>query len=161
MAVEEELEVIERHMRERGLRWTAQRRVIARVALQTHDHFTADELLDMCKEVDRHVSRATVYRTLSMLEAAQFVEALETPEGTRRFEHVIGHEHHDHMICTRCGKIIEFRNEEIERLQRQVAEEVGFVMTSHSLKLFGICKSCIDAGAVPERPPHLDAAGQS
>jgi Fe2+ or Zn2+ uptake regulation protein/CheY-like chemotaxis protein len=68
----------------------------------------------MCREVDDNVSRATVYRTLSMLETANFVEALETPEGMRRFEHTIGHEHHDHMICTRCSKILEFRDERIE-----------------------------------------------
>jgi Fur family ferric uptake transcriptional regulator len=156
MTVEEELEVIERHMREKGLRWTAQRRVIAKVALETHDHFTADELLDMCREVDRNVSRATVYRTLSMLETANFVEALETPEGMRRFEHTIGHEHHDHMICTRCSKILEFRDEGIEQLQLEAARRAGFRMTSHSLKLFGVCAACLEGRAASE--PARDGA---
>jgi Fur family ferric uptake transcriptional regulator len=135
----DELMIIEKHMRERGYRWTSQRRLIARVALAHHDHFSAEQLLEMCRRHDRSVSRATVYRTLAMLESAGFVEGLETGDGGRKFEHVLGHRHHDHMVCTACGKIIEFYDEALERRQDVAARRRGFHIKSHSLKLFGVC----------------------
>lgn len=142
MSVQEELALIERFMKDRGMRWTSQRMLIADVALQSHAHFSADELLAMCQARDLGVSRATVYRTLSMLEAAGFVEGLDTGEGKRRFEHVLGHCHHDHMVCTQCRKIIEFHDAELERRQEVAAKKVGFEIKSHSLKLFGRCRAC-------------------
>lgn len=134
-----ELQVIEDYMRERGYRWTSQRRLIAKVALDNHNHFSADELLALCRDEDGTVSRATVYRTLAMLEQAGFVESLEVGEGGRKFEHVLGHAHHDHMVCTACGKIIEFVDATLEERQEQAAREHGFRIQSHSLKLFGVC----------------------
>jgi Fur family ferric uptake transcriptional regulator len=138
----DELEVVERYMRKQGLRWTNQRRLIAETALGTHSHFTAEELLDLCRARDQGVSRATVYRTLSMLEDAGFVEGFDTGDGGRKFEHVLGHEHHDHMVCTGCGKIIEFHDEELEQRQQLAACQQGFKITSHSLQLFGLCGAC-------------------
>ncbi len=138
----DELAVIEQYMREHGLRWTSQRQLIAQVALGEHSHFTAEELLDLCREKDRGVSRATVYRTLTMLEEAGFVEGLDTGDGGRKFEHVLGHDHHDHMVCTSCGSILEFHDEELERRQELAAKRHGFRITNHSLKLFGLCESC-------------------
>ncbi|MBK8977509.1 MAG: transcriptional repressor [Planctomycetes bacterium] len=141
MTPEEELETVERYMRERGHRWTNQRRLIADVAFGTHEHFTADELLDMCRRVDSQVSRATVYRTLAMLEEAGFVEGLDTGENGRRFEHVLGHEHHDHMLCQDCGRIVEFADPELERLKEAVAAQHGFRLVSHTLKLVVACQN--------------------
>ncbi len=141
----DELRVVEQHMRSQGLRWTPQRRLIAEMAFDTHAHFTADELLAACQQRDSGVSRATVYRTLSMLEEAGFVEGLDTGDGGRKFEHVLGHPHHDHMVCTRCGCIIEFRDDELERRQELAAERHGFRIDSHSLKLFGHCRECVSA----------------
>ncbi len=143
----EELEVVERYLRGKGRRWTPQRRLIAKIALATHAHFTAEQLLADCRRQDRGVSRATVYRTLGMLEEAGFVEGLETGDGSRRFEHTIGHAHHDHMLCTGCGTIIEFRDDELERRQEVAARRQGFRLTSHSLKLFGLCRACQARGA--------------
>lgn len=143
MGRDDELDLVERYMREQGLRWTSQRRLVAQVALRTHEHFTADELLEMCRREDKAISRATVYRTLGMLEGAGFVEGLDTGDpGGRKFEHVLGHEHHDHMICTRCGEILEFRDDELERRQELAAANRGFRITSHSLKLYGLCRAC-------------------
>ena len=138
----DELKVVEDYMREHGLRWTNQRKLIAEVAFATHDHFSAEGLLDMCRAVDERVSRATVYRTLGMLEDAGFVEGLDTGDGGRKFEHVLGHEHHDHMVCKNCGKIIEFFDAELEARQERAAAKRGFVIESHSLQLFGRCKDC-------------------
>ena len=91
----EEVLVVELAMRARGYRWTAQRRLITEVAFGNHSHFQADELLALCRKQDRGVSRATVYRTLLMLEDSGFVAGLDTGDGGRRFEHTFGHEHHD------------------------------------------------------------------
>jgi len=143
----DELQVIERYMRDKGLRWTSQRELIAQVAFDSHAHFTADELLDLCRAKDASVSRATVYRMLSMLESAGFVEGLDTGDGGRKFEHVLGHSHHDHMVCTVCGAIIEFRDDALERRQEVAASQHGFAITRHSLKLFGKCRACRESAA--------------
>ena len=108
MKLQQEQAVVEAYLRRNGFRWTSQRRLIVRLALATHDHFTAEQMLVRCQKQDPRVSRATVYRTLSVLEEAGFVEGLDTGDGSRRFEHVLGHEHHDHMVCEQCGEIFEF-----------------------------------------------------
>lgn len=130
------------HFRQRGCRWTAQRRLIVRTAFATHDHFTADELLERSRAHDRRVSRATVYRTLAVLEAAGFVDGLDTGAGGRRFEHVLGHAHHDHMVCTACGTIVEFRDDALEARQEVAARRHGFAIERHSLRLYGRCRRC-------------------
>lgn len=147
-ALEREVDVVEKHMRSHGLRWTNQRRLIARVALRNHSHFTADELLALCQREDNGVSRATVYRTLAMLEQAGFVAALEVGTGGKLYEHVLGHEHHDHMVCTACGAIIEFVDEPLERRQNLVAKRLGFEIQSHSLRLYGVCAEHARTGKV-------------
>ena len=150
MEPSDELAIIERYMREKGMRWTTQRHTIARVAMSTHSHFTAEELLEMCRKEDRGISRATVYRTLGMLEDANFIEGLNTGDGSRRFEHVLGHEHHEHMVCRKCGEILEFVDERLEAMKRAIAVQHGFLMTNHSLRIFGICKACQVKGVKPE-----------
>ena len=142
VAVEQELDIVEHKMRECGYRWTTQRRLIASEALSNHTHFTADQLLELCLIRDKGVSRATVYRTLAMLESAGFVEGLDTGDGGRKFEHTLGHEHHDHMICTSCGAILEFHDDALEERQLVAANEAGFEIERHSLKLFGKCGDC-------------------
>lgn len=139
---EHEQQIVEKHLRESGFRWTNQRALIVRAALATHEHFTADELLEACRKEDPKVSRATVYRTLAVLEEEGFVEGLETGDGGRRFEHVLGHEHHDHMVCLRCEKIIEFRDDELEKRQELAARREGFRIERHSLRIYGTCKDC-------------------
>lgn len=136
----QELAQVEQTLRAQGFRWTNQRRLIARVALASHQHYSADELLALCQAEDRSVSRATVYRTLAVLREAGFVESLDVGSGGQRFEHVLGHAHHDHMVCTACGKIIEFVDAALEQRQEEAARRHGFRITSHSLKLFGVCR---------------------
>jgi Fur family transcriptional regulator, ferric uptake regulator len=138
---EQEQNIVESHLRRSGFRWTNQRALIVRTALATHDHFTADELLERCRKIDPRVSRATVYRTLTVLEEAGFVEGLDTHSG-RRFEHVIGHEHHDHMVCLLCERIVEFRDDELERRQEAAAKRIGFKIQRHSLRIYGTCREC-------------------
>lgn len=155
MTEAEELDLIERELRARGHRWTQQRRLIVEVALANHEHFQAEELLAMCRKKDKSVSRATVYRTLQMLEDAGFVSGLDTGDGGRRFEHTLGHEHHDHMVCTVCERILEFRDDELEALQVRAAERRGFLLERHTLKLFGVCAECRQNGSPQPRRRHL------
>ncbi len=139
---EQEQHIVESHLRQRGFRWTTQRALIVRMALGTHDHFTAENLLERCRKIAPKVSRATVYRTLAVLEEAGFVAGLDTGGGGRRFEHVLGHEHHDHMVCTVCGRIFEFRDGELERRQEIAARRIGFRIERHSLRIHGTCRAC-------------------
>lgn len=142
MKPEQEQSIVESHLRRSGFRWTNQRALIVRTALATHDHFTAEELLGFCREIDPKVSRATVYRTLLVLEEHGFVEGLETGDGGRKFEHVLGHQHHDHMVCQACGAIFEFHDHELERRQEAAAKRIGFRIERHSLRIHGTCKDC-------------------
>lgn len=146
MKPEQEQSIVEEHLRRSGFRWTNQRALIVRQALATHEHFTAEELLAVCRRADPRVSRATVYRTLLVLEQAGFVEGLDTGDGGRRFEHVIGHRHHDHMVCERCGAIFEFHDDELERRQEAAARRLGFRIARHSLRIYGSCRECVRQG---------------
>ncbi len=133
----------EEHLRSKNLKFTSQRDRIFELAFHTHQHFTADTLHAWLKEQDGPpVSRATVYRTLHLLEEGGFIESLDTGRGELVYEHVLGHAHHDHLVCVGCGKIEEFRSDEIERLQEQAAASRGFVITSHTLRLEGYCRGC-------------------
>lgn len=135
-------ERIMRYLRGRGLRSTDARRKIVEVVLDTDDHFTAEDLLDRIRGRGYRVSRASVYRTLSLLCEGGFVESREFQRGQLMYERMFGQEHHDHLICTKCDRIVEFENDEIERLQEEVASAHGFRLESHSLRLFGRCPDC-------------------
>jgi Fur family ferric uptake transcriptional regulator len=134
---------IMRYLRGRGLRSTDARRKIVEVVLDTDDHFTAEDLLDRIKDRGYRVSRASVYRTLSLLCDGGFVESREFQRGQTMYELMVGQNHHDHLICTQCDRIVEFENDAIERLQEEVAAQHGFRLDHHSLRLFGTCPACL------------------
>lgn len=124
----------------KGLRMTDQRRVIARVLSQSEDHPDAEELYRRASAVDPHISIATVYRTVKLFEDAGILERHDFRDGRSRYEEV-PESHHDHLIDIATGSVIEFRNEDIERLQRRVAEELGFELVDHRLELYGVPKN--------------------
>lgn len=126
---------IEKLCVEKGLRMTEQRRVIARVLSEAIDHPDAEELYRRSSAIDPHISIATVYRTVKLFEDAGILERHDFRDGRSRYEEV-PESHHDHLIDVQSGKVIEFRNEEIERLQRQIAEELGFELVDHRLELY-------------------------
>jgi len=133
----------ETFLRARELKLTAQRRRILDRAFETHEHFSADELYAWLKtEPGPHVSRATVYRTLALLQEGGFVEGLDAGRGELVYEHVLGHAHHDHLLCLDCGKIEEFHDDRIEALQVEAAAKKGFVLVAHDLRLRGYCRTC-------------------
>ena len=124
------------------LRLTRQREQVFELAFEVHDHFTAETFLGWLNEREAGVSRATVYRTLGLLVEGGFLELLDVGSGEAHYEHVLGHQHHDHLICTGCGRIEEFREPRIEALQEEVAAKFGFSLDDHDLWLMGLCKSC-------------------
>jgi Fur family ferric uptake transcriptional regulator len=130
---------IEKLCAEKGLRMTDQRRVIARVLSDAADHPDAEELYRRASAVDPHISIATVYRTVRLFEDAGILERHDFRNGRARYEEVPD-AHHDHLIDVQSGTVIEFRNEEIEKLQRRVAEELGFELVDHRLELYAVPK---------------------
>lgn len=130
---------IERLCAEKGLRMTEQRRVIARVLSQADDHPDAEELYRRAAEIDPHISIATVYRTVKLFEDAGILERHDFRDGRSRYEE-IPESHHDHLIDLQSGRVVEFHNEEIERLQRRVAEELGYELVDHRLELYAVPK---------------------
>ena len=130
---------IEKRCVEKGLRMTDQRRVIARVLSDAIDHPDAEELYRRSSAIDPHISIATVYRTVKLFEDAGILERHDFRDGRSRYEEV-AESHHDHLIDIQSGKVIEFRNEDIEALQRRVAEELGFELVDHRLELYGVPK---------------------
>ena len=128
---------IERLCIEKGLKMTEQRRVIARVLSDAEDHPDVEALYQRATKIDQRISIATVYRTVRLLEEAGILERHEFGDGRARYEDA-GKEHHDHLIDLKSGRIIEFKNEEIERLQRKVARQLGFRLVDHRLELYGV-----------------------
>jgi Fur family ferric uptake transcriptional regulator len=116
---------------------TEQRRVIARVIESSEDHPDVEELHRRAAAVDPRISIATVYRTVKLFEDAGVITRHDFGEGRARYE-TVPDEHHDHLIDLRTGKVIEFRNEEIERLQQAMAERLGYRLVDHRLELFGV-----------------------
>lgn len=133
----------ERFIRGKGLKLTSQRRRILKRVFGTNRHFTAEEIHEAFRRGRDDVSRATVYRTLSLLVEGGFLDMLELGGDTKRYEHILGREHHDHLMCATCGSVIEFQEPRIEVLQEEVAARHGFRITSHSLRIFGSCKKCV------------------
>jgi len=127
---------IEKLCIDKGLRMTEQRRVIARVLSDSQDHPDAEELHRRAAAIDNRISIATVYRTVRLFEEAGILERHDFRDGRSRYEEV-PEEHHDHLIDLSTGKVVEFHDEEIERLQQLVAERLGFKLVDHRLELYG------------------------
>lgn len=132
----------ETFLKGQGLKLTPQRRRVFERVFATHEHFSAETLCAWIRGESADVSRATVYRTLALLVEGGFLESLDVGQGELLYEHVLGHRHHDHLVCLACGKIEEFSDERIEAFQREAAEKKGFTLEYHNLRLFGTCASC-------------------
>jgi len=122
---------------EKGMRMTEQRRVIARVLQASDDHPDVEELYRRSAAVDPNISISTVYRTVRLFEDAGIIERHDFRDGRARYE-TLPEEHHDHLIDLRSGTVIEFTNEEIERLQQRIAEELGYRLVDHRLELYAV-----------------------
>ena len=122
---------------DKGLKMTEQRRVIARVLSDAADHPDVEQVHRRAVEIDPHISIATVYRTVRLFEEANILARHDFGDGRARYEEMPT-DHHDHLIDVQSGRVIEFRNEEIEKLQRQVAQRLGYRLVGHRLELFAV-----------------------
>jgi len=121
----------------KGMRMTEQRRVIARVLATAADHPDVEELYRRCAKVDDRISISTVYRTVKLFEDAGIIERHDFREGRARYEQ-IPDTHHDHLINLRTGDVVEFRSEQIERLQAEIARQLGYRLVDHRLELYAV-----------------------
>jgi Fur family ferric uptake transcriptional regulator len=126
----------------KNLKLTRQREAVVDEIFSGSGHFEAEEIVQRLKANRSRVSRATVYRTLELLLECKLVERLELGGAGSYYEHVHPGEHHDHLICTQCGNVIEFHNEKLENMQAEICNNFDFQETHHSLRIFGLCSKC-------------------
>ena len=138
----EEHEVFLKHIQKKGLKRTSQRDLILDVFLRTEEHLSNEDLYQLVKKEDPTVGQTTVYRTLKILTEAGLAREVRFGDGRTHYEHNYKHQHHDLMICSECGKIIEFFSAELEALQDEMAAEHDFEITQHLLRIIGICSEC-------------------
>ncbi|HEY6098488.1 MAG TPA: transcriptional repressor [Anaeromyxobacter sp.] len=134
--------VLGAYIAERGLKRSRQRDRIAETFFAMGGHVSVEELVARVRRVDPRISVATVYRTMKLLADCGLAVPRQFGGGQTRYEAAAGRAHHDHLICTSCGEIIEFANEKIESLQALVARRHGFEVESHKLELYGRCARC-------------------
>jgi Fur family ferric uptake transcriptional regulator len=134
------VQVLNRYIAEKGLKQTRQRNLIVDTFFAAGGHLNVEELLQLVREQDARISAATVYRTMKLLTECGLAQPRHFGDGQTRYE--TAGDHHDHLICTGCGLIVEFENEEIEQLQLLVARKHGFRITHHKMELYGRCATC-------------------
>ena len=137
----EEKEVFAAYLIKNRLKRSEQREVILDTFLRAERHLSVDDLLQLVQKRRSDIGRTTVYRTLKLLQSAGLAEELVV-HGQTYFERVYKRQLHDHFICNGCGDIIEFENDDIERLQEEVAAEIGFVIEGHRHQIYGQCRRC-------------------
>ena len=130
------LKTISERCRNAGIRMTGQRRLIIKVLENSKDHPDVETLFERSNKIDNKVSIATVYRTVKLLQNAGILEKLEFNDGRSRFEDAV-RKHHDHLIDLDTGKVIEFIDEEIEHIQKKIANKLGYDLVGHKLELYG------------------------
>jgi Fur family ferric uptake transcriptional regulator len=126
----------------KGLKWTRQREVIREEFLSSEEHLSTEDLYLEIRSKNPHIGYATVYRTLKLFAECGIAEERDFGAGQVLYELSHGEDHHDHLICTGCGAIIEFEDPRIEKLQEQVAQDHQFTIASHRLEIFGLCAKC-------------------
>lgn len=124
------------------LKFTSQRGLIFDVFWQSEDHHSPEELYNLVKQIDPQIGQATVYRTLKLLCESGIAREVNFGDGVTRYEPTYGQSHHDHLICSNCGRSVEVVDSRIERLQEKLAKAQGFTLTGHKMYLFGICPQC-------------------
>jgi len=130
------------YMNKHGLRSTEQRRLVTEMFFASSDHLSIEDLLEKVRLEEPKIGYATVYRTLKLLKDCGLAFERHFGDGVSRYEVAWADEHHDHMICVECEKIVEFEDEAIEELQHKVAASLHFELVRHKLELYGVCADC-------------------
>lgn len=140
---EQVIDELKKIVKQKGLKYTEQREVVLKILMHAQEHLTAEEIYNLIKikEPDSNIGIATVYRALSFLEEVNLIASITFGSEGKKYESN-AKAHHDHLICTSCGKIVEFVDAEIEKRQEKIAKENNFKVTSHSMQLYGVCSQC-------------------
>ncbi|MHC4595615.1 MAG: Fur family transcriptional regulator [Planctomycetota bacterium] len=125
-----------------GLRHTDQRDQVLGVFLGTERHVTVQELYDLVRKKDKGIGYATVARTIKLMCDSGICRQVDFGDGSLRYEHKYGHEHHDHLICLKCGKFEEIYSPKLERIQNELVKKHGYIQENHKLDIFGLCPRC-------------------
>ncbi len=133
-------------LEKKGCKFTKERAVILKEVFADHGHFDPDDLLIKMRKKGIRVSKASIYRTLPLLLECGLIEQVLKVDKHAHYEHTFGHGHHDHLICIRCGKVIQLFSEKLERLQGQLCKKENFRCVSHTLEMKGYCKKCEGKG---------------
>lgn len=140
--MKKEFEIFDEFIRSKGLRHTPQREEILDIFLSTERHVSLEDLYGLVRKKYPKVGYTTVYRTMKLLSESGLCGEADFGDGVLRFEHKYGHEHHDHLICMKCGRYIEVMKPRIEKLQEALTRQHSFTPIRHRLQIFGICKRC-------------------
>lgn len=152
-------EVFGEYLRFRGLKCTAERKLLLQAVMRNNEHFEAEQLLLDMRQSARRVGKATVYRTLKLLVACGIVREVQFSNKQVHYEHTYGQDPHDHMVCTHCGKIIEFDASEVVQLRTALAARQDFRALSHRFQIRGLCAACVRSGPAAAEPTRGSRGG--
>lgn len=138
----EEKKVYYEYLSFHNIKQSKQREMVLDIFLSYEGHLTTQELYDLVRLKDKEIGVATVYRAMKVICDSGLASEIDVGDGNKRYEHKYNHPHHDHLICTKCGKLIEFNNPKIEQIQMDVCKEMDFQPCEHRLQIYGICKKC-------------------
>lgn len=139
---DEARQVFQRYLRGRGIKFTTPRRVILDTVLDMNEHFEAEQLLYVIREKGLKVGKATLYRTLPLLVDCGVLKQVRFDDKHAHFEQAFGEDPHDHMVCRRCGRIVEFKSDELTALRSRIGKQHRFHVISHRLQISGLCWDC-------------------
>lgn len=140
--MKKEVEIFNNYISRRRLRHTPQRIRILGVFLEVEGHVSVQELYDLVKKKHPEIGFTTVYRSMKLFLECGLCSEIDFGDGVVRFEHKYNHKHHDHLICTKCGQLIEVVSPRLEKIQEAMTKEHNFIPLNHKLEIFGICKDC-------------------
>jgi len=132
----------EEFLKSKELKYTSERKSIVKAMFSFHKHFDVEELFEKLRKQGNHISRATIYRTIPLLLKSGLITETLRCQDKISYENIFNKKHHDHLLCVKCGKIIEFYNEKIEKLQEEVCRQHNFVPIEHRLGIKGYCEDC-------------------
>ncbi len=138
------------YLKSHGIKYTKPRRVILRAALKQPVHFDAEQLLALLHQSGERVAKATIYRTLPLLVECGILKQVRLSDNQLHYEHVLEESPHDHMVCIRCGRIIEFKSGRVVELREQIARENKFRAVGHRFGISGYCESCVSSAPADE-----------
>jgi Fur family ferric uptake transcriptional regulator len=143
-----ELEIFQDYIRERNLRWTPERETILQEIFETHEHFDVEGLYLQLKQKGSKVSKASIYRAIPLLIDCGLIREVDFSDGHWHYEHIYGHDHHNHLKCLGCGEVMEFEEPLLAQVDRRLNREYGYSIVTHQLEVKGYCPACRKAGEV-------------